>query len=199
MGNGSCEETSILAPLKEIGRAAALSRSLLVDPSAVDPDHWLSRTRPIAGFASGPAVTEALSRTWLLCNCLALLDRMSMAHSIEMRVPFLDIELVNAVSSMRNRGLDDFDKPHKWLLLSSFGRLLPEEVSRRPKQGFTPPVQEWMLKLIERWSRLWQNESVLASSGVIDGEALKRQASAFSLEFQYRLTVAEMWARHVLA
>lgn len=197
--NGSPEETSIFGPLKDIDRAAALSRSILADSSAVDPDHWLARTRPAAGFASGPAVTEALSRTWLLCNCLTLLDRMSMAHSIEMRVPFLDIELVNAVSSMRNRGLDDFDKPHKWLLLSSFGNLLPEEVSCRPKQGFTPPVQEWMRKLIERWSQLWRNESVLASNGVIDGESLRRQAPAFSLEFQYRLTVAEMWARGVLS
>jgi asparagine synthase (glutamine-hydrolysing) len=197
--NGSREETSIFAPLKDIGRAAALSRSLLADSSAVAPDHWLARTQPAAGFASGPAVTEALSRTWLLSNCLTLLDRMSMAHSIEMRVPFLDIELVNGVSSMRNRGLDDFDKPHKWLLLSSFGNLLPDEVSCRPKQGFTPPVQEWMLKLIERWSPLWQNESVLVSNGAIDEAALRRQAPAFSLEFQYRLTVAEMWARGVLA
>jgi asparagine synthase (glutamine-hydrolysing) len=196
---GSREETSIFAPLKEIARTAALSRTLLTDPSAISPDYWLARTRPGAGFPSGPAVTETLSRTWLLCNCLTLLDRMSMAHSIEMRVPFLDIDLVNGVSAMRNRGLDDFDRPHKWLLLSSFGDLLPDEVSCRPKQGFTPPVQEWMLKLIERWSPLWRIDSVLASNGVIDGEVLRRQAPAFSMEFQYRLTLAEMWARGVLA
>jgi asparagine synthase (glutamine-hydrolysing) len=199
VGHSAREETSIFAPLKGIARVAALSRTLLAEPSAVDADHWLGRTRPATGFPSGPAVTEALSRTWLLCNCLTLLDRMSMAHSIEMRVPFLDIDLVNGVSGMRNRGLDDFNRPHKWLLLSSFGYLLPDEVSGRPKQGFTPPVQEWMLKLIERWSQLWRVDSVLVANGVIDGEVLKRQAPEFSVEFQYRLTVAEMWARGVLA
>ncbi|WP_315826506.1 MULTISPECIES: asparagine synthase (glutamine-hydrolyzing) [unclassified Bradyrhizobium] len=197
-GRGAPRETSILAPLKEIGRSAALSRSLLADPSSVEPNHWLARTRPIEGYPSGPAVTEALSRTWLLCNCLTLLDRMSMAHSIEMRVPFLDIDLINAVSAMRHGGLEDFEKPHKWLLLSSFGHLLPDEVSQRPKQGFTPPVQQWMMKLIERHGPLWRNESMLVSHGVIDGDRLRREERSFPIDFQYKLTLAELWARGAL-
>ena len=67
---------------------------------------------------------------------------MSMAHALEVRVPFLDHELVSYVLGVR----DGLKYPHspKRLLTRSLGDLLPEEVVNRPKMGFTLPWEEWM-------------------------------------------------------
>lgn len=69
-------------------------------------------------------------------------DQMSMAHALEVRVPFLDHELVEFVL-----GVSDVHKyPHtpKRLLVESLGDLLPNEVVHRPKMGFTLPWALWM-------------------------------------------------------
>lgn len=71
-------------------------------------------------------------------------DQMSMAHALEVRVPFLDHELVEFVL-----GIDDRMKyPHspKQLLVDSLGDLLPHEIIDRPKMGFTMPWELWMRK-----------------------------------------------------
>lgn len=69
-------------------------------------------------------------------------DQMSMAHALEVRVPFLDHNLVEYVL-----GINDQQKfPHtpKELLTESLGDLLPREIIDRPKMGFTLPWEHWM-------------------------------------------------------
>jgi asparagine synthase (glutamine-hydrolysing) len=69
-------------------------------------------------------------------------DQMSMAHALEVRVPFLDHRLVSYVLGVS----DEIKFPHtpKELLTSSFADLLPHEVIHRPKMGFTFPWALWM-------------------------------------------------------
>jgi len=94
-------------------------------------------------------------------------DVMSMAHSIEARVPFLDHPLVECVRRLPyeaklRRGVN---KP---LLLSALDTPLPREIWDRPKRGFTLPFHRWMKEhrseLTERTlgSGLFQQEAVLA-------------------------------------
>jgi asparagine synthase (glutamine-hydrolysing) len=67
---------------------------------------------------------------------------MSMAHALEIRVPFLDYELVEYVV-----GLPDVYKiptSPKKLLVDSMGDLLPPEIVNRPKMGFTLPWNNWL-------------------------------------------------------
>ncbi|MCC7501794.1 MAG: hypothetical protein IT229_04650 [Flavobacteriales bacterium] len=69
-------------------------------------------------------------------------DQMSMAHALEVRVPFLDHDLVEFVL-----GVNDEQKfPHspKQLLVESLGELLPSSIVNRPKMGFTLPWAAWM-------------------------------------------------------
>jgi len=70
-------------------------------------------------------------------------DFMSMAHGLELRVPFLDRELVEACfripGNNKLRG-----KLPKSLLLSSLGVELPPEIVNRPKRGFTLPFERWL-------------------------------------------------------
>ena len=69
-------------------------------------------------------------------------DQMSMAHALEIRVPFLDYELVEYVMGVRN----SYKFPHtpKKLLVDSLGDLIPAEIVNRPKMGFTFPWEKWM-------------------------------------------------------
>jgi asparagine synthase (glutamine-hydrolysing) len=80
--------------------------------------------------------------SWLPDNLLERGDRMTMAASIEARVPFLDHELAAFVSSLpdgfRVRGLHS-----KWVLREAAKQLIPECILARPKVGFRVPVNEW--------------------------------------------------------
>lgn len=69
-------------------------------------------------------------------------DQMSMAHALEVRVPFLDHELVEFVLGVS----DPIKFPHspKQMLVESLGDLLPREIVDRPKMGFTLPWEQWL-------------------------------------------------------
>ncbi len=70
-------------------------------------------------------------------------DCMSMAHSLEVRVPYLDHKLVEFVSALPGRLKLDRKTP-KPLLVSSLGTPLPDEVVYRPKRGFNLPFSDWL-------------------------------------------------------
>lgn len=69
-------------------------------------------------------------------------DQMSMASALEVRVPFLDYELVEYVLSLN----DELKFPHtpKKLFVDAMGDLLPAEIVNRPKMGFVFPWAHWL-------------------------------------------------------
>lgn len=81
-------------------------------------------------------------KTYLVDDLLTLSDRTSMAHSIEMRVPFVDHLLVEFFArvpdSLKIKG---FEK--KYLLKKAAERLLPKEIIYRKKAGFSVPLAVW--------------------------------------------------------
>jgi asparagine synthase (glutamine-hydrolysing) len=70
-------------------------------------------------------------------------DQMSMAHALEIRVPFIDPVVVSFVLGLPGEWKTDGSRA-KPLLLDAIEDLLPEEVWRRPKMGFTFPFERWM-------------------------------------------------------
>jgi len=80
--------------------------------------------------------------SWLPDNLLERGDRMTMAASLEARMPFMDHELAAYVSSLpdeyRVRG-----RTTKWILREAMKQLLPQAILERPKVGFRVPVNEW--------------------------------------------------------
>jgi asparagine synthase (glutamine-hydrolysing) len=80
---------------------------------------------------------------------LVVEDRLSMAHSVESRVPFLDNALVdfclNLPGEVKLRPSGNLEQPPtaKWILKEALRHLLPAEVLQRRKQGFTPPDATW--------------------------------------------------------
>jgi asparagine synthase (glutamine-hydrolysing) len=71
-------------------------------------------------------------------------DVMSMAHGLEIRVPFLDYKVVNTVFSIDEK--IKFGGIPKELLITSFQEKLPDEIWHRPKMGFSFPFAEWLKK-----------------------------------------------------
>jgi asparagine synthase (glutamine-hydrolysing) len=76
-------------------------------------------------------------------DMLTKVDRMSMAHALEVRVPFLDhrvVEFANSlpVSSKINGGI------RKRIVQDTFREILPEELYNRPKKGFEVPLLKWL-------------------------------------------------------
>jgi asparagine synthase (glutamine-hydrolysing) len=69
-------------------------------------------------------------------------DQMSMAHALEIRVPFLDHTLVEYAMSIPDH--HKYPSYPKQLLVESLGDLLPNEIVHRKKMGFTLPWQHWM-------------------------------------------------------
>jgi asparagine synthase (glutamine-hydrolysing) len=172
------------------------SRQLLT-PSAratLPPDLWLNKNSLDPALPIHLAVTMLLNRTWLQSNCLALVDRMSMAHSVEVRLPLLDVDLVNRVTGMRNAGLSDWTRPHKALLVEALQDTLPADVLERKKQGFTPPVWRWMEGIIGRFGHLVAGGS-LVRQGLLDPQQATTCLSRFDKPFLYKLVFLECWCR----
>jgi asparagine synthase (glutamine-hydrolysing) len=80
--------------------------------------------------------------SWLPDNLLERGDRMTMAASIEARMPFMDHEVAEFVSRLpdnfRIRG-----RTTKWLLRQAMKDMIPQHILNRPKVGFRLPVNEW--------------------------------------------------------
>lgn len=81
-------------------------------------------------------------RTYLTGDLLVKMDRMSMAHSLETRSPFLDTALAEYVAALpveyKIRG-----SRQKALLRRAFADVLPPSILRRPKHGFAVPIDAW--------------------------------------------------------
>ncbi|MBV9958745.1 MAG: asparagine synthase (glutamine-hydrolyzing) [Acidobacteria bacterium] len=102
---------------------------------------------------TGDAVDPLLyldSKTYLPGDILTKVDRMSMAVSLEARVPLLDHKLIEFVTripaSLKLKGLET-----KYIFKRAVADLVPAEILHRPKQGFGVPVADWInLQLRER-------------------------------------------------
>ena len=76
-------------------------------------------------------------------SLLMKVDKMSMAHSLEVRVPYLDHELVEFLASLPpSWKLDRFET--KAIMRSAFAEILPPEIVGRGKQGYSLPVKNWL-------------------------------------------------------
>ncbi len=87
---------------------------------------------------------------------LPFVDRLSMAHSIEVRCPFLDHRLVEYVNRLPGRlkiGGGETGRPvNKHVLKRAVADLLPPDLISRPKEGFVQPIYTWMHGELKNWT-----------------------------------------------
>ena len=119
-----------------------------VSPAGVpDTSNLSSYFRELSGNVRTNARLDSLlyidSKTYLPGDILTKVDRMSMAVSLEARVPLLDHKLIEFVTripaSMKMAGLET-----KHLFKRAIADLVAPEVLNRPKQGFGVPIQQWI-------------------------------------------------------
>ncbi len=82
-------------------------------------------------------------RTWLVQDILVKADRMSMAHSLELRVPFLDREMLKIALQIPAKYRIN-DETTKVALRGAAAKELPEETSKMRKTGFLTPLNDWL-------------------------------------------------------
>lgn len=121
-------------------------------------------------------------------------DQMSMAHALEVRVPFLDHDLVEFVLSVE----DDLKFPHtpKELLVRSLGDLLPPEIVHRPKMGFVLPWELWMRAELRDLCE--ERLTYLGGMSMFRSDAVARLWERF-LAADRRVSWSRLWSLVVLA
>jgi asparagine synthase (glutamine-hydrolysing) len=120
-------------------------------------------------------------------------DQMSMAHALEIRVPFLDHRLIEYVLAVN----DDIKYPHtpKELLTASVGDLIPREIIDRPKMGFTFPWAVWMRNELQSFCE--EQLHALEAVSILDHAAVMDLWKRFTIG-DPRITWSRVWPLVVL-
>jgi asparagine synthase (glutamine-hydrolysing) len=137
----------------------------------------LLERQPNADLLQQMSVIELANRLPELL--LMRVDKLSMAHSIEARAPFLDHSLVSYGLSLP-RALKIDGSRTKHVLKQALRGVVPDEVLDRPKQGFRVPLPAWLRGPLASWAKHEIFESPLAERG-----------------FFNRAYVDELWRRHL--
>nr|PZN50627.1 MAG: hypothetical protein DIU61_14775 [Bacteroidota bacterium] len=100
-------------------------------------------------------------------------DLMSMANSLEVRVPFLDVDVVNFLFTLPAEWKIT-GKMRKRLLQDAFRDMLPPQLYNRPKKGFEVPLLQWFrreMKSVIQDDLL--NDNLIQEQGIFNPEAIK--------------------------
>ena len=182
------------------GRSLRPGSSETLNASYVD-----SYFRELSGQVRTDAKLDSLlyidSKTYLPGDILTKVDRMSMAVSLEARVPLLDHKLIEFVTripaAMKMAGLET-----KHLFKRAIADLVPAEVLNRPKQGFGVPIQHWINQQLRERIRDTLNDQRTIQRGyvsrnhvelLLDEHERERRDHSMAL---WSLLMLELWHRH---
>ncbi len=181
--------------------AAVLSHDLRQAISGYDP---LDRHREyMAKDVGGDEFARLLyvdAKTFLPCLNLTYTDKMSMAASVEVRVPLLDNEIVDLASRIpSNLKLRGWRR--KYIFKKSQEGVLPHEIIWRPKAGFGAPIRSWLASDLTPVAQELLSASSIDARGLIDKDEVRRMwaanvsgAADFSMRL-YALLSLEIWSR----
>jgi asparagine synthase (glutamine-hydrolysing) len=147
------------------------------DPGWDPVDVYRERYAETAGAEPLARLQDVDLGIYLVDDLLVKTDRSSMAHSLELRVPFLDNEVaataLGLATPLKVRGL-----AKKRLLRRALAPLLPKEVLRGPKQGFSIPVAAWLRGPLQPFAREVLSAETLSRQGWLDPAVVKAQLDA---------------------
>jgi asparagine synthase (glutamine-hydrolysing) len=142
-------------------------------------------------------------RTMLQSDLMLKADRMSMAHSLELRVPLLDNQVVAAglalPDSEKIRGVET-----KVAIRGLLEQRLPRSITRRPKQGFEVPIDRWLREDLAELTRDMLSRERVSRRGLFDPNSVDRLVRSHLEGGEsrgrevYALLVLELWQEHVL-
>jgi asparagine synthase (glutamine-hydrolysing) len=142
------------------------------------------------------------TKTWLPDDLLVKADKMTMANSIELRVPLLDHKILEFAASLpqdfKVRGLTT-----KYIAKKTLGGCVPREILRRKKAGFPVPYEEWLRRDLKDWIHDLLLDSKTVARGYFQKNAVEKMladdaaSGGYSKEI-FDLTVLELWHREFL-
>jgi asparagine synthase (glutamine-hydrolysing) len=161
--------------------------------------------RDVPADLSRPAdwLARLEQRAYLSFILLRDIDAMSMAHSLEVRVPFLD-RVLGEVASRISSTLKLRDGVGKWVVKHALRDLLPDSVLFRPKMGFSLPYPVWMRRSLAPIVREALSPERVKRRGLVDPAATSTLVERFYRGDNkvwrkvWMLFVLEGWAREVL-
>ncbi|HEV7681994.1 MAG TPA: asparagine synthase (glutamine-hydrolyzing) [Pyrinomonadaceae bacterium] len=165
---------------------------------------WLAESaaqaRQLDSFA---AVSCLEAQSYLVNTLLRDTDSMSMAHSLEVRVPFLDHPLVEFVTHLPQAVKLSKGTP-KALLVAALADLLPDEVVTQTKRGFTFPWEAWLRGPMKRSIENGLSELSPALEGILDADTVRETWRSYldgktSWSRPWSLYVLNEWAKKHLA
>jgi asparagine synthase (glutamine-hydrolysing) len=142
-------------------------------------------------------------RFFLTDHNLLYTDKMSMAAGVEVRVPFLDNELVRLANALPAR-FKQRGREGKWVLKKAMEPLLPRDVIYRPKTGFGAPLRHWLRYELKELVDDTLSADTLRKRGLFDPSAVGKLVAedrAGRVDAAYTilgLMCIEIWCRQFL-
>ncbi len=142
------------------------------------------------------------TKTWLPDDLLLKADKMTMANSVELRVPLLDHELLEFAASLpgnyKVRGLET-----KYLAKKALRDRIPREIRERKKTGFPVPYESWLRTDLRDWLHDLLLDSQTSSRGYFNRGFLEKLLAQSQTTGEYSkeifsLAVLELWHRRFL-
>src|SRR5699024_3765704 len=127
-----------------------------------DAWHYQNITNPLYDVVEGQPLVNQMQyidiHTWMRGDILLKADKMMMAHSLELRVPFLDKEVFR-VASQLPVDLKIANGTTKQILREASRGIIPDHVLDRKKLGFPVPIRHWLKDELNSWTKQLINYS----------------------------------------
>lgn len=152
--------------------------------------------------------------TYLRNQLLRDIDAVSMAHSLEVRVPFLDLDVVQAALSLPDeaklakpraagRGRSYAESGAKRILIDAVRDILPNGFERQEKRGFSLPMDAWLRGPLAKWREELLSNEVIKQRGLLDPNEVALLNQRFLIgkagwSQVWVPMVLELWCREVL-
>jgi asparagine synthase (glutamine-hydrolysing) len=158
------------------------------------------------GGHKGDLVNQMLyvdTKTWLVDDLLLKADKMTMANSLELRVPFLDHEVLEFAASLPG-SFKVHNLTTKYILKRVLSSRVPQAILKRKKVGFPVPFNSWLRNELKDWIRDLLLDRETLQRGYFDKKCVEYLISQnsslggiYSKEL-FSLAVLELWHREFL-
>lgn len=159
-----------------------IQKQRLYNPGFLQQDFLepISRRAPFDGYFEKSLRWDGLNRdlyldfkTYMEADILVKVDRMSMATSLEARVPLLDYKLAEFAFSLppdyKVRG-----KTTKWFFKKAMEGILPDDIIYRRKEGFSIPIKNWLKQDLKDLMMEYLSEKRVTESGFFNYNYVRR-------------------------